>query len=85
MSPYFYIPVGGLPVTLPSGRSKHWPDLWTIPAHTLAPNFGMYRGKIYFGLVNSAPEPRKALKNFLDVTPIPEGTPKGIKNAGEYS
>lgn len=84
-SPYFYTPVGGVPVSLPSGRSKHWPDLWTIPDHPLAPNFGMYRGKIYFGLVYSAPETRKALKNFLDVAPIPEGTPDGIEKAGECS
>ncbi|EIW51395.1 uncharacterized protein TRAVEDRAFT_54600, partial [Trametes versicolor FP-101664 SS1] len=73
---------GGVPVSLPSGRSKHWPDLWTIPDHPLAPNFGMYQGKIYFGLVYSAPETRKALKNFLDVAPIPEGTPDGIEKAG---
>lgn len=43
----------------------------------------MYEGKIYFGLVDSAPETRKVFKNFLDVTPIPEGTPEGIEKAGE--
>lgn len=53
-SSHLYTLVGGVPVILPSGYSKHWPNLWTIPAHALAPDFSMYQWKIYFGLVNSS-------------------------------